>query len=143
MLVRRAAQGYALLTAGVVAFQLALVAGAPWGHLTQGGQPRGPLDAPHRGVAAVSALLLLGAAYVVGRHAGLWGTRGHGGGVRLVWFVVGWLALGVVLNAITPSDAERTLWLPVTLAMAAAAFIVARWARRQDGPAQRRPSESG
>ena len=62
-------------------------------------------------------------------------TRPGTEGRRGIWLVVGWLALGVVLNAVTPSAAERTLWLPVPLAMAAAAFIVARWAGRQGGPA--------
>lgn len=133
--VRRAARVYALLTAGVVAFQLALVAGAPWGHLTQGGGHSGSLPTSRRGVALVSAGLLLGAAFVVGRRARLWGARGAAGGARATWVVVACLAAGVVLNAITPSAAERALWLPVTLAMAAAAFIVARWAGRQGGPA--------
>lgn len=126
LFIRRAAQAYALLTLVVVAFQLALVAGAPWGHLTQGGAHRGPLPAPQRGIALLSAALLLVAAAVVGSRAGLWGARWQRGTAKAVSGVVAYLVLGVVLNAITPSAAERALWLPVTLAMATTAWVVAR-----------------
>jgi hypothetical protein len=126
VLVRRAAQLYAVLSAGVIAFQLALVAGAPWGHLTQGGQRPGPLPAAQRGVAVVSALLLLAAAGVVGSRAGLWDARPRPWAARGTWGVVAYLAVGVVLNALTPSAAERALWLPVTLAMGISAWVVAR-----------------
>jgi hypothetical protein len=129
-LVRRAAHAYVLLTAGVVAFQGALVAGAPWGHLTQGGGHPGALPASQRGVALVSAGVLLVAAFIVGRRAGLWGPSGRTRGTRAAWVVVAYLALGVVLNAITPSAAERMLWLPVTLLMATTAGLVARHAGR-------------
>lgn len=105
------------------------MAGAPWGHLTQGGGHAGSLPAPQRVVALVSAALLALAAFVVGRRAGLWGV-GRGHGTKAIWVVVGYLALGVVLNAITPSAAERMLWLPVTIAMAITAALVARHAGR-------------
>jgi hypothetical protein len=126
--VRRAARLYVLLTLGVVAFQFALVGGAPWGHLTQGGRHAGALPPSQRAIAAVSTLLLLAAAGVVGSGAGLWGARWHAGAAKGTWVVVCYLALGVVLNTITPSAAERALWLPVTIALLATAVIVARGA---------------
>ena len=122
----RAARLYAVLTAGVVAFHLAVAAGAPWGHLTQGGQYTGTLPASRRTVAVISALVMVGTAAIVGSRAGLWLPSWRRHARPGAWVVVAFLALGVVLNTITPSAAERALWLPVTLAMTVAALVVAR-----------------
>jgi hypothetical protein len=43
-----------------------------------------------------------------------------------VWAVVALLAVGALLNAITPSRWERALWLPVTLVQLACVVVVAR-----------------
>lgn len=88
----------------------------------------GALPGPQRAVALGSVGLLLVAAFVIGSRAGLWGARWRAGAAKGCWVVVAYLALGVVLNAITPSAAERALWLPVTLAMATTAWLVARHA---------------
>ena len=55
---RISAHAFTALTGVVIAFQLALVAGAPWGHLTQGGRVEGPLPIGARAVALASAVLL-------------------------------------------------------------------------------------
>lgn len=111
------------LTAVVVAFQLALVAGAPWGALTQGGRIMGTLPASARLIALVSAALLIGFAYVVRVRAR---TDAPVRFRRAVWIVVAYCALGIVANAITPSAAERMLWLPVVTLMFLASLHVAR-----------------
>ena len=49
----------AVVALGVVAFQLALVAGAPWGEYTMGGQCKGRLPRSLRVVEAVSAVIML------------------------------------------------------------------------------------
>ena len=70
----RAAHVFTLCTLGVVAFQLALIGGAPWGSLTQGGGSPGALSASARAVAAVSATLLVGMILIVRARAGLLAT---------------------------------------------------------------------
>ncbi len=122
----RAAHVFTLCAVGVIVFQLALIGGAPWGALTQGGGAPGALSAQARAVAAVSAALLCGMALIVRARAGLlaepWAPRL----ARLVWLVVAYCALGVLANAATPSAAERQLWLPVVLVMLACSLRVAR-----------------
>jgi len=121
----RAAHVFTLCAAGVIAFQVALVGGAPWGELTQGGGVSGALAAPARVVAAVSALLLLAMAFVVRARAGLLTAPRACRLARFVWLVVAYCALGVVANAATPSAAERRLWLPVVLVMLICSLRVA------------------
>lgn len=120
---RRAAWLHAGLTMVLCCFHLAMVAGAPWGHLTMGGQWLGVLPGPLRGVALVNAALLAGLAVVVLARAGvlaLWVPR------WAIWGIVGFLCVSVVVHIITPSAAERALWLPVILVMLACAVVVAR-----------------
>ncbi len=120
---------YALLTAFVCAFHLAMIAGAPWGHLTMGGRWPGRLPMEGRISAGVSALLLIGLLGLVAARAGL--VDPDGPLVALLhlpvwsfWLVPAWLALGVVLHILTPSKAERLLWLPVLIGLLGAALTV-------------------
>lgn len=126
MRARVAATIYILLTALVVAFQLALVAGAPWGELTMGGAYPGRLPPAMRGAALASALLLATMAGVVAARAGLALPRWRSAARRLIWGVVAYGLVGVALNAATPSARERAVWLPVAFALAACALLVAR-----------------
>ena len=121
-----AARIYLALTIVVVAFQLALATGAPWGELTMGGAVRGPLPPAMRAAAVGSAVLLLAFGAVVAARAELALPRWRHVSRRLVWVVVAYTWIGVVLNAITPSARERMLWLPVALGLAVCAWIVAR-----------------
>ena len=130
---RFAAVIYLALTAVVVAFQLALAAGAPWGELTMGGAYPGRLPPRMRGVAVASAALLTGMAGVVAARAGLALPRWRRPAHRLIWGVVAYAVLGVALNAATPSARERVLWLPVCIALAVCALVVARSPAAQDG----------
>lgn len=124
--VERAARLFTFSAAGVIAFQLALVSGAPWGAFTQGGGSPGVLAAPARTIAAASAVLLAGMIVIIRARAGLlqapWATRR----ASLAWLVVAYCALGVIANAATPSVAERTLWFPVVAIMLACSLRVAR-----------------
>lgn len=125
MSVAFAARLFAVLVGGVVAFQLALAAGAPWGHLAMGGASPGRLP-PVMRAAAVGQVLLLGLlAAVVLARAGLALPRWRAASGRMIWGVVGYTVLGAVLNAITPSAGERALWLPTTLVLGACAVVVA------------------
>ena len=112
---------YALLCLGAVGFQVALIAGAPLGPWTQGGQHEGALLVSGRLLAALSVpvLVFMGLAIV--------SAAGFAGGFWPRW--TGWVALAVscascVLNWITPSARERAVWGPVTLIMVALAGYV-------------------
>jgi hypothetical protein len=123
---RLAAKIFIALTTVVVAFQLALAAGAPWGELTMGGAFPGRLPLRMRLAAVGSAVLLGGFGLVVAARAGLALPRWRRPAGRLIWVVVAYTVVGVGLNAATPSARERVLWLPVALVLAACALLVAR-----------------
>ncbi len=112
---------YALVCCANMVFQLALIAGAPLGPWTQGGQHDGALPRSGRLVAAVSIPIVLFQAIAILSAVGFPG---------LDWpRWTGWLALAVsvlaaVLNGITPSRKERALWFPIMLVMAAMAAYV-------------------
>ncbi len=121
-----AARLYAALTTCVILFQIALAAGMPWGELAWGGSHPGTLPRQLRIASGASVAILLALAFVVLVRAGLllqsWKHRTR----QLIWVAVGYGALGVVANAITPSTWERIVWLPVTILLLVASLIVAR-----------------
>ncbi|MEP5622777.1 MAG: hypothetical protein ABJP82_09380 [Hyphomicrobiales bacterium] len=105
---------------GVVGFQFALMAGAPWGHLTQGGQNHGALPTKNRIAAFISVFILAGMALAIISIAGFWPHWP-------VW--TAWVALAIqsvvtLLNWITRSKPERRLWGPITTAMLVLAATV-------------------
>ncbi len=101
---------YSTLIIGVIGFQIALILGAPWGRITQGGQVDGPLPRSGRIIAAVSILLLIGMALAVLSADGHWPNWTR----WTAWAALAVQALSMVLNWITPSAAERKLWGPIT-----------------------------
>jgi hypothetical protein len=125
MRVVMAAKVYLALTGVVVLFQVALVAGTPWGELTMGGAFPGQLPARMRFAAAGSAGLIILFGAIVAARAGLALMRWRRAASWLIWLVVAYSVIGVVLNAVTPSPSERALWLPVTAVLAACALVVA------------------
>ena len=119
----RAAWIYAALTAVVCVFHLAIILGAPWGHLTMGGRWDGALPWQGRVVSALSMSLLAGLAVVVLARAGVLRLRLPG---WAIWVVMAILGVAVVEHLLTPSAAERDLWLPQILVMLVCAVVVAR-----------------
>lgn len=111
---------YCTLILGVIGFQAALIAGAPWGRLTQGGQFDGPLPPVGRLTAAVSILVLVGLALAILSADGRWPAWPRSTG----WVAVALHAVMMVLNWITPSAAERRLWGPVTTVMLVLAVTI-------------------
>lgn len=126
-----AAKLFLALTCVVIAFQLALAAGAPWGELTMGGAVRGQLPPRMRAIALGSAVLLTGFGAIVAARAQLAFPKWHRTSRWLIWVVAAYSIVGVVLNAITPSPRERSLWLPVAIVLAVCAMIVARGEARK------------
>ena len=111
---------YCLVNLGVIGFQIALIFGAPWGRLTQGGQTNGPLPTSGRLVAAASILLLLGMAFAVLSADGSWPRWPS----WTMWVALGVNGLSMLLNWVTPSKEERKLWAPITTVMFLLAIAV-------------------
>jgi hypothetical protein len=126
---RIAAFGYAVATAGVALFQLALALGAPWGSFAMGGAFPGQFP-PSMRVAALVQIVVLGVlALVVLSRAGVvfpdWRASRW-----LIWVVVAFSAVSLVLNLITPSGGERLIWAPVAAFLLACSVVVALEPRR-------------
>lgn len=109
---------------GVVAFQLALALGAPWGSYAMGGRFPGKFPPAMRVAAVVQALVLsLFAGVVIARAALLPGWAPLAGWP--IWVVVAFSTVSLVLNTITPSAGERRIWMPVALLLLASSLTVA------------------
>lgn len=116
---------YVVATIIVVAFQLALVLGAPWGAYAMGGRFPGRFPPPMRALAAVQAVVLGLAAVVVVSAAGLASQELTTERPWLIWIVVAIAGASVLMNAASPSPAERRLWVPVGVAMVVTSLAVA------------------
>jgi hypothetical protein len=111
----------------LVAFQLALALGVPWGRAAYGGRNPGRLPASLRISSVVAAVVWTAVALVVARAGGIsvWAPLPDAWLPVAVWVVAGLLALSVALNAITRSRIERAVWLPTSLVMFVATLVVA------------------
>lgn len=116
---------YAVATAVVVAFQVALALGAPWGAYAMGGAYPGQFPPAMRVAALVQAGILLGFAGIVLSRAGIALQRLERVSRWMIWVVVGFAALSLVLNLITPSAGERNMWAPVAFVLLACSLLVA------------------
>jgi hypothetical protein len=122
---RAAALLYAAVSVGVVAFQVALAAGAPWGAYAMGGVFPGQFPLALRSAALAQAALIAGMAAIVMSRAGLILAGWSAASRWLVWLVVAFAAVSLVLNLITPSAGERAIWAPVALLLLASSAVVA------------------
>jgi len=120
-----AARVFAASVALVVVFQLALALGAPWGRLAMGGAFPGVYPPAMRVAALLQAAMLVATALVVLSRAGLVTPAWRRAPRWLIWAVTGLLALGVVLNMITPSAMERLIWTPVSAVLFLSSLRVA------------------
>jgi hypothetical protein len=120
-----AAVAFALASAIVIGFQLALSLGAPWGAYAMGGAYRGRLPTPLRIGALVQAVVIGLLAIAVLSDAGLVVPGLASALPWLVWLAVAFSAVSTVLNAITRSPVERRTWLPVASVMLVSSLIVA------------------
>ena len=120
-----AARIYAVVSLGVIAFQIALALGALWGDYAMGGAFPGQFPPELRVAAVVQAVILAGLALVVLARAGIILPKWSRTSRWLVWIVVAFSGLSLVLNTITPSARERAIWAPVALIMLTSSLIVA------------------
>ncbi|SEM91255.1 hypothetical protein E3O25_09880 [Cryobacterium sp. TMT1-3] len=109
--------GAVFLTA-LAGFQLALALGAPWGRAAYGGATEHPTKRM-RASSAVASVVWAVIALVVLRRGGHEVRRVVPGQAvpAVMWTAVGLLAVGVVLNTLTPSRLERMIWAPVSLVL--------------------------
>ena len=122
---RIAALAYAIISLAVIAFQIALAAGVPWGAFAMGGAFPGQFPPALRIGALVQAVLLLALAAVVLARAGVILPRWSRVSRWLIWFVVAFTTLSLVLNLITPSAGERAIWAPIAFLLLISSGIVA------------------
>ena len=110
--------------AGLAVLQLGLAAGRPWGRLAWGGQ-REVLRSGLRVGSAASILAYTCFAVIVLASAGVVDLVGPGFAGVAIWVLTGYLALGVAVNGISRSTAERTVMTPVALVLALCCLTVA------------------
>ncbi len=121
-LVTGAGLAYLICALVIVVFHIAMLLGAPWGHLTMGGLYKGRYTGARKllslaqfAVIAVLAIVVAGAAGFIG-----WTPPGWA-----LWLVLAVSGLSVLANGATPSAPERQIWLPVTLVMFFAVLALA------------------
>ena len=111
---------YAAISVGAICFQIALIFGAPWERLTQGGKHDGALPRRGRFAAAASIILLILMGAAILSVAGYWPNWSRWNG----WVATGVSAVSCILIWITLSAAERLLWAPITTVMLGLALAV-------------------
>jgi hypothetical protein len=116
---------YAAATAVVVAFQIVLALGAPWGAYAMGGTYPGQFPPALRIAALVQAGILIGLAGIVLARAGIALKSWERVARWMVWVAVAFSAVSLVLNLITPSAGERMLWAPVAFVLLVCSLLVA------------------
>ena len=112
---------YCLIVLAVIAFQVFLILGAPWGKITQGGRWPDVLPVQGKFIAFVSIFILIFMAMVSLSAAGLVFELP----VWTIWAAIGIQSVSMVLNWITPSIPERRLWGPITTVMTGLVLISA------------------
>ena len=116
---------FSVLVGIVILFQFALVFGAPLGEYSMGGRFKGRYPLKMRVVAVINALILASVCVIVLIRAEFIMPHMYSFSKTAIWFVVGFSALSVVLNATTKSVWERRIWLPVTIGMLICSLILA------------------
>lgn len=113
----------ALLAVGVV-FQVALVAGMPWGRFAWGGSHR-VLPQRLRIGSAIAVVLYLAFSLLLLSRAGVLPGGDSVVIVVLTWVLFAYFAVGVVMNAISRSRPERWTMTPVCAMLALVTLIIA------------------
>jgi hypothetical protein len=109
-----------VVLAAISAVQIAAATGRPVGRFVWGGQHE-VLPRRLRVGSAVSVVLyVVMAAALVARATGREGALGV-----IAWLLVGYFALGVAMNAVSRSRAERTVMTPACAVLAGCSLLVA------------------
>ena len=113
-----------VILGGLALFQAGLAAGRPWGRLAWGGQ-HVVLPSRLRIGSAVSIALYAGIVAVLLTAAGLVGSLPRGFSDVAIWVLVGYFALGVLMNGISRSRAERAVMTPLVLVLGLCCLVIA------------------
>lgn len=120
-----AAVAFTVLLVAMAGFQIALIAGVPWGRAAWGGADA-VLPANKRIGSVIAVVLYVAFAVLALVRADVLGEAGDALGIVIaMWVVFGYLALGVLMNAISRSKLERFIMTPVALVLAILALVVA------------------
>ena len=116
---------FVALMAGLAIFQGVLIAGAPLGHFAWGGQHR-ILPSRLRIGSAVAIVLYGLFALVLMMRAGLLSPWPDTSWIKFAsWVILAYMALGVVMNAISRSLPERLTMTPLVSVLLVLTLIVA------------------
>jgi hypothetical protein len=116
---------FAIAAGIVVAFQIALALGAPWGAYAMRGATPGRLPSTLRVAVLVQAVLIALLAVVVLSTAGLAVPGLAEAAPWLIWVAVAIAIVALVLNAISRSPGERRIWTPVAALLLLSSLVVA------------------
>ena len=107
-------------------FQIALIAGAPWGEYAFGGAHKGKLPIYFRIGSAITLALYIG---IVGHYLAQAGvlTKFLDAGLNGIvnWALVVLNFFSLLANSLTQSQKEKTLWAPVAFVILLASLLVA------------------
>jgi hypothetical protein len=120
-----AAYLFSALMSIVMAFQLLLALGVPWGEWAIGGRFPGRLPPFMRWVALLQFVLLALMTAIVLDRAGIIDFHYLVFSRNAVWAVASFSLVATILNVITPNKKERTLWAPVSLVMFLCSIFIA------------------
>ena len=114
-----------VLLAFVIAFQIALACGAPWGDLAMGGRFPGKFPPNMRIAAVLQAIVLALLSSIVLIKDGFWLPQLYQLSIFAIWGLVAIFALSLIMNLATPSKWERIIWAPVAALILVSSIIVA------------------
>ena len=101
----------AVIALGVAIFQIALVAGAPLGEYTMGGQHPGKLPGQFRVTAAVSAIIMVAqSGHYLAQAEILSPALSPGQNAIVNWFWFGFAVLGLIVNSNSKSNSNSDRW---------------------------------
>ena len=115
----------AVVFAALTVLQVLVAVGKPYGRLVWGGAHR-VLPTKLRIGSVIAVALYAAFTLVLLDRSGLLSVFGSGAfRVVAAWVLFAYLAIGIVLNAISRSKPERFTMTPVTAVLAACAFVIA------------------
>ena len=113
----------AVILGALAALQLAVACSAPLARFVWGGSHR-VLPPRLRIASAASIVLYAGFAWVLADRAELWGTPTTFSRIA-AWVLFGYFCLGILMNAVSRSRAERFTMTPTCAVLAAASLVIA------------------
>lgn len=111
----------------VIAFQLALAVGAPWGRAAYGGGSPGVLPPGLRVNSAIFGLVMFPVVvlYVLDIGRVIEADWLPGSRTFVIWVLVVFFAIGTLMNGISRSRFERMLWTPMNVVLLVCCLVLA------------------